>query len=74
MTKTNNFLVVSKTTGIENNVATVILVYEDFLVTDPKSDKNGPSKLLFGLVRVLRGFGSPVGWTALKLGFIYLVW
>ena len=37
----------------------VILVDVDFLVTYPKSAKNCPSKLVFGLLRVLRRFWLP---------------
>ena len=68
------FSAVSKITGTKTNVPTAILVYGDFLVTYPKNAENGPSKLVFGLVSILRSFWSPVGQTALKMVFIYLIW
>ena len=56
LTKTNNFSAVSKITRINTNVPTVISVYDDFLVTYPKSAKKWPLKAGFGLVLVLRRF------------------
>ena len=70
----NDFSAVSKITGIDTDVPTVTLVYDGFLVTYPKSTENGPSKLVFELVRVLRRFWSPAGQTTLKMVFIYSLW
>ena len=59
LTKTNDFLTVSNIKGIDTNVPTVILVYDDILVTY--------LKLVFGLLRVLGAFDRR---TALKMVFI----
>ena len=67
LTKRNDFLDASKIKGIDTDVLMVILVYDGFLVSYPKSAENGPSKLVFRLVNVLRRFWSPVGRTALKM-------
>ena len=50
-------MAVSKTMRINTNIPRVILVNDDFLVTYSKSAESGPSKLVFGLVRVLKRFG-----------------
>ena len=63
----HSFQTIFRITRIATNVPTVILVHDDFLVTYPKSAENSPSKLVFGLVRVLRRFWLLFGRTALKI-------
>ena len=60
--KINDFQVVSKITKINTNVSTIDCA------------NNGPSKIVFGLVHVLRHFWSTVSKMALKVVSICLIW